>query len=313
MLFDIRTAALDDLTEQRLQLAVSLLGAWRMRARITPWDGTSCHLLVTDVDDAYGRRAMALAARRGTGILALGQPRDDLPVSPTSPLKTASEFAKALRERLQLLAEDTPASTRSTTSAESFPLCTLAMAPLRGTAVSLRCHGYVVHLRPQVGRVYAATYSDMLAVADSLCATDCAVEPSDRAANMVDLVSASLESFLLRAAFRAGDRLPPFPPGRYHLDAWPDLGTLSTPMMAALRIARTLTTRPVGAHELDANGLQDVDPVDFNASLWGFAAADLLRGSSAPPPPAPEPRQRSARMGTALWSTLARRFGLARA
>ena len=65
MLFDIRTAALDDLTEQRLQLAASLLGAWRMRARITPWDGTSCHLLVADVDDAYGRRAMALAARRG--------------------------------------------------------------------------------------------------------------------------------------------------------------------------------------------------------------------------------------------------------
>lgn len=315
MYFDIRTAALDDLTEQRLRLATSLLGAQRVSARIGPWDGGSCHLLVTDTDNAYGRHALALATRRGTGVMALGEPRGDLPVTPVSPLKTASEFARALQEQL---GELTPRSSTSASGTGSAPpvLCSLAMLPLRGAALDLHCHGYTVHLRPEAGLVHAATCSDLFAVIDGLCGTDCRIEAAAPGSLPEALPTHSLAAFLLRAAFRAGERLPAFPPGRYHLDACPDLGSLSTPMGAALRIARSLSAQPLDTRTRDAADLHDVDHVDFNASLWGFAAADLLRGAcSAPDAGAHLPGQASPpppRARRTFWSSLARRAALLR-
>ncbi|MCR6700566.1 MAG: hypothetical protein NVV68_05160 [Dokdonella sp.] len=64
MQFDIRTAALDDLAEQRIRLAVSLLPAYRLRGRLGAWDGTRCDLLIAAAGDAYGHRALSLAQRR---------------------------------------------------------------------------------------------------------------------------------------------------------------------------------------------------------------------------------------------------------
>ncbi len=46
MHFDVRTAALDDLIERHVRLAVSLLGAHQLHARLSPWDGTRCDLLI---------------------------------------------------------------------------------------------------------------------------------------------------------------------------------------------------------------------------------------------------------------------------
>ena len=72
MHFDVRTAALDDLIERHVRLAVSLLGAHQLHARLSPWDGTRCDLLIASSEDAYGAQALDLACRRGTAVDCLG-------------------------------------------------------------------------------------------------------------------------------------------------------------------------------------------------------------------------------------------------
>lgn len=312
MFFDIRTAALDDLTEQRLRLAASLLGAQGASARIGAWDDTHCHLLVAGTDDAYGRHALALAAGHGVRVLALGAPRQDLQVVPVSPLKTAPGLARELHRRLHGLA---PGASHAPPAADTPTLCRLATPPLRGTVLVLRCHGYAVHLRPDTGRVHAASRSDLLAIGDRLGGSVCTIDstPPDIAADGRD--AGSLAAFLLRGAFRAGERLPAFPDGRYQLDARPEPGTLPTPLAAAQRMARAMAAGPLDTRRREAAGLHDVDPMDFNASLWAFAAAGLLRGTGqdaarAEPRPATLAQARPA--GAALWSAITGRAALLR-
>lgn len=304
MLLDIRTAALDDLAEQRVRLAVSLLPAYRLRGRLGAWDGTRCDLLIAAADDVYGHRALSLARRRGTPVMALGAPIADIGVEPISPASPASVLARLMRDRLQVAAPDTaPVGEAEPAS----PLCRLAVAPLRGRAVDVVCSGRTILLRPQLGRVYAASHSDLLAVADGMSGSPWQIEPSDRMTDAHDLVSASIESFLLRTAQRAGDRLPPFADGRYRLHAWPDLGSVPT-YLDAMRVARLLIRHAMTPDELvQADGMPDRRRVD--ACLWAFAAANLLSEAGAQRAAPPRP-QRPARVQSGLWSSLARRFGL---
>lgn len=311
MFFDIRTAALDELTEQRLRVAASLLGAEGASARIGAWDDTHCHLLVAGTDEAYGRHALALAAVRGIRVLALGTHCDALPVVAVSPLKTAPVLARELHRGLHGLVPDASQAP----AADGTPtLCRLATPPLPGTPLVLRCHGYAVHLCPGSGRVYAAGRPDLLAIGDRLGGSACTIEPMPPGVPPQAPDSGSLVAFLLRGAFRAGERLPAFPEGCYHLDALPNPGTLPAALPAAQRIARALAARPLDTRQREAAGLHDIDPVDFGASLWAFAAAGLLRGTGGAaqdardtavrPPPRPA--------ATALWSALTRRAALLR-
>ena len=295
MLFDIRTAALDESVEQRILLAVSLLGAYRLRARLGAWDGTRCHLLIASSDDACGRQALDLAQRRGTPAIAL-----DTEASAQTP---AATLAKLIRERLRNEASAT--STASPSAAPVPALCRLALPPLRGQAVQLRSKGRSIALRPQTGRAHAQTHSDLLA--DSFSAPDCELVIARRDEPVGKPVSMSLEAFLMRAAQHIGASLPAFPEGCYRLDAWPDLGALPS-AADAMRIARLLIGNTRGLRELSG---AETDAASLNTCLWVFAAADLLRHADPAAQPAALPA-RSPRMQSSLWASLARRFGLTR-
>ena len=306
MLFDIRTAALDDLVEQRVRLAVSLLGAYRLRARSGAWDGTRCHLLIASADDSYGRQALSIAQRRGTPVIPLGETEAMPGVASISAFTTASALAKVIRDQLQGAAPQAVAAADTRTAQPA--LCRLATPPLRGQAVNVVCHGRALMLRPQVGRVYAATHSDLLAVADALSGSDWEMTVVERPESTESLMSASLESFLMRAAHRSAEHLPDFPEGRYRLEAWHDLGALPS-LVGALQVANLLIASPKSMRELADAG---ADRSELNACLWAFAAADLLRDVDPASKVVALP-QRQQRMQTGLWSSLARRFGLLRA
>ncbi len=307
MLFDIRTAALDDLAEQRVRLAVSLLGAYKLRARVSPWDGTRCHLLVAPITDSYGRQALSRAIGRQTPVIALGDDSDGLPVEATSPNSPAAALAKAMRE---LLVDQLPQPADGTAAASQPAICRLAMPPLRGKAVNARCDGRMLLLRPEVGRVYAASHSDLLAAADSLSGADWEMEVVEHPASTEGLVSNSIEAFLMRTAYRASERLPDFPEGRYRLEAWPDLGILPS-LVGALQIAKLLIGKPMSVKELAAADYLNADARELNACLWAFAAADLLLDTEPKRPAVVFPsRQKLVQPG--LWSSIARRFGLKR-
>src|SRR5690606_28251413 len=118
-------------------------------------------------------------------------------------------------------------------------LCQLAMPPLRGKAVNLLCAGHTLRLRPQLGRAYAATLTELLAAGEQLPDSACRIVLVDDEESVKHLASGSLESVLLRMAHRLGEQLPEFPDGHYRLDAWPDFGALPA-LMGSLRVARLL-------------------------------------------------------------------------
>jgi len=68
----IRHAGLRPEQEQRLRLAAGALAAHGINASVEAWDGTRCDLAVISGDDGYGRRVQDIAARRGLGVLILG-------------------------------------------------------------------------------------------------------------------------------------------------------------------------------------------------------------------------------------------------
>ena len=310
MFFDIRTAALDDLVEQRVRLAVSLLGAYRLRAKLGPWDGTRCHLVIASTDDPYGRQVLSLAQRRGTSLIPLGETESTPGIPAISTFTTASALAKLIHERLQ---GNAPQPSTAASDGTTLPaLSRLASSPLRGKAVNITCNDRTLMLRPQVGRVYAQTHSDLLAVADSLSGSDWDITVVERPESTASLVSASLEAFLVRAAHRAGDRLPDFPEGRYQLDAWPDLGSLPS-MLGAMQASKLLIGNTRTLRELAQSAPPTMDRVEFNACLWAFAAADLLRDTAPASSRVVALPTRPPRIQAGLWSSLARRFGLLRA
>lgn len=305
MFFDIRTAALDDLVDQRVRLAVSLLGAYRIRARLGVWDGTRCDLLIASADDSYARQTIALAQLRGTSVIALGETSDDPHILRISEYTPAAVLVKHIRDGLQRHRPLPPAGPRGESPQPG--LCRLATSPLRGKAVDATCNGRSVLLRPQVGRVYATTHSDLLAVTDALSGSDWDMSVVERPESTQDLVSTSLESFLMRAAYRAADRLPEFPEGRYRLDVWPDLGTLPS-LVGTLQVSKLLVDNARSVRELN-DALGGIDRHELNACLWAFAAADLLR-EVEPVNGEVIANARAPRMRGSIWSSLARRFGL---
>ena len=58
---DIAIVALGEQVEQRVRIAALLLAAYRISAKVRPWDGTRCTLLVVDLSDTYGRQAFELS------------------------------------------------------------------------------------------------------------------------------------------------------------------------------------------------------------------------------------------------------------
>ena len=308
---DIATAALNEQVEQRIRIAASLLPAYRIGAKVRPWDGTRCGLLITDVSDAYGRQAFELAKKRGTPILAISDNPADIEtecviVSENSP---APVLAQHLRE---LLTRDLPAE-RATVADDndSIPaLCRLAAPQYRGRPVDAIWNGRTIHIRPVEGRVYANTLSDLLSACDSFSSSAWELQissASDRDTHS-DGASRSLEAFLLQTAFQGRGQLPSFPAGRYQLSDWPDVGT-APELIGALKVARSLLRAPASERELRL--ACNVSEEEVKASLWAYQASNLLSSSdnsadairSAPAP--------TARF-SGILGRLANRFGLGR-
>ncbi len=310
MHFDVRTAALDDLIERHVRLAVSLLGAHQLHARLSPWDGTRCDLLIASSEDAYGAQALDLACRRGTAVIALGRAAQVAGLQVIDPETSALALAQHIRERLQSVGKGAAArGIVSSPSAACTPLpCQLARPPLRGKAVDILWGDHVLRLRPRLGRAYAETLFDLLSVGEKLPEAECRlVVVDDRKESAGGAVSASLESVLLRMTQRINAQLPDFPDGCYRLDAWPDFGALPS-LVGALRVSRLLMGNTKRASELLATGIGAIPPAEFNACLWAFAAADLLQSVDvAQPVLVPPP---ASRLQQGLFSSLARRFGL---
>lgn len=311
MRIDIRTAALDDDVERRVRLAANLLAAYRLQARVSAWDGTRCHLLVAAADDQYGRQAIALASRRGTPVVALAS---DATTEVAGNVTTLSMFspAPALARVITGYLSDTRTAIAETPLAPvaEVGVCRLSSPPLRGHAVDVSAHGRMAQLRPEVGRAYALSHSDLLAAADALAGTTAVLDPVVRP-TAVDgqAVSTSLEGLLVRAALRACERLPPFPSGTYSLEGWPDLGMLPE-AVGALTLSKKLLRAPSALEDLMQDPAIGLEPLEIQACLWAFSAADLLKRNEATPRPAiaPAPPPEPERAG--LWRSLARRFGL---
>lgn len=310
MRIDIRTAALDSEVERRIRISANLLAAYRLQAMVKAWDGTRCQLLVAAADDAYGQQAISLAARRGTPVIALGSsfpPAANGPIT-TIPLSSpAPSIARAMSEFLT--ATSMPEAPQGLVAPQHPGLCSLASATLRGRAVDIAANGRVAHLRPEVGRAYAASHSDLLAVADALLGNTATLTPIERPTAINGEVSGSLESLLTRAALRARDRLPAFPDGKYWLDAWPDLGMLPE-SVGALTLSRKLLRGSSSLEQLCSGEDAGLDRAGIHACLWAFAAADLLRGGENAWAAIPEAAPEQATARTGLWRSLARRFGL---
>lgn len=306
---DIATAALSDQVEQRIRIAVSLLPAYRITARVRAWDGTRCDLLVTDLSDAYGRQAFELAKKRGTPVLAIGdRPPGIVPDYTIASASSPSQiFAQHMRELLKQHAFLEPVDP---VAGGVLPaLCRLAEPEYRGRPVDAVSNGRTIHIRPETGRVYAPTLSDLLAARDSFSSADWELQASTTTnrTHLSDGASRSLEAFLLQAAFQGRDQLPSFPQGRYQLKDWPDVGT-APEFIGALKVARSLLRTSASARDLQQSCM--LGETEVKASLWAYRASNLLLDADSmdheaqPPPP------------TALFSgmlaRLASRFGLVR-
>ncbi len=305
---DIAIAALDDQIEQRIRIAAQLLAAYRIKAVVRAWDGTRCSLLATDLSDAYGRQACQRARGRGTPVLAFSA---DAGQAQQTGLICAAEgsLAPALAHAIRDLLQPTPTETTPTTVAGPQPaLCRLADPEFSGRAVDATCNGRLVHIRPEEGRVYAPTFSDLLSARDTFSSGEWTLSTNLSAdARHGDGANRSLEAFLLQSAFSGREQLPAFPKGRYRLKDWPDIGS-APELVGALKVAKTLLRAPADADELRA--LCGMDARDVNASLWAYRAANLLSEAGEETRSAQPAQPVGAFSG--MLARIAQRFGLGR-
>ena len=312
---DIAIAALNEQVEQRIRIAASLLPAYRIGAKVRPWDGTRCGLLITDLSDAYGRQAFALAKKRGTPILAIFDSISDNPtdieaecvaVSENSPAPVLAQHLRELLTRDQIVDSEDPVVANGIVPA----LCKLAAPEYRGQAVDAICNGRTIHIRPVEGRVYANTLSDLLSACDALCsgAWELQISATSDRAPPTDGASRSLEAFLLQAAFQGRDQLPSFPTGRYQLKDWPDVGT-APEFIGALKVARSLLRAPASERELRLSC--DVSEEEVKASLWAYQASNLLSSAESSVDAIRSAPQPTARF-SGMLARIANRFGLGR-
>ena len=326
MQFDLRYAGLNPAMEQRLRLATTALAAHRMHARASEWDGTRCDMVAADPTDAYGRRVLEIARRRGTPALEIG-PSTAL----YEPGATVARLTRALHElllrasgnaRAPLLQAPAPAPastpTRIASHVDMPALVRLALDPaiagidVEARSQEVRSQNVVVWLLPSTGRVLSATVSDQLRARERLAVKEWSftpLTPRQRVAPIGE-VNASLDAFLLQGAWHARAELPSFPAQEVALSDWPDLGSAAS-LVEALKVVQLLQrSRGSAAGIARRSGLAQRD---VDACLWAFKAAGLLDGDDAPAhATVPVAAMIAANRG-GLLSRLAAHFGLSRA
>lgn len=319
MRIDLRTAALTDPEEQKVRLAANLLGAVRIEAKLSPWDGTRCDVVVVNADDAYGRRVMELAQKRGIGLVAYAaQPiHFALPTQRYVAEGTAASLVSALRGVIDAARKPDSTARPGASAAAPLPghtgdvsaLLELTHDSWRGRDIDADIAGRRISIRASRGRVTAATLSDMLAARDALGER---AEPHAFTAVAerhpgIGEISWSLDAFLVDGALRCRQQLPAFAGSTYALRDFPDLGS-TRETLTPLRIASWLQQRPGCVKERAEKA--GISAEEVNACLWAFRASNLLV-IDEPPAAAAPPAAQAARVARPLLSKLAARFGLA--
>lgn len=301
---DLRYAGLDPVTEQRLRLATNALAAHRMQARASEWDGTRCDIVAADPADAYGSRVLEIARRRGTPALELG-------TGAAEPASTVARITRALHDLLQRRRTDgamaASHATAAATPGATGGIVRLALdASLAGIDLEATSQGAVVWLLPTSGRVVSSSVSDQLRARERLALPGWTFAPiAERSRSRPPgEVSASLDTFLLHAAWHAREQLPAFPERAVSLAMWPDLGSapsLVEPLVVLQHLQRGHLS-PEALAQRSGVARQDID-----ACLWALKAAGLLdepRSQTSAPVEAPRT--------SGLLARLAAHFGLRR-
>ncbi|WP_133818542.1 hypothetical protein [Tahibacter aquaticus] len=319
MRIDLRTAALTDSEDQRVRIAANLLGAVRIEAKLSPWDGTRCDVVIVNADDAYGRRVMELAQKRGIGLLAYASQAIHFDKASQCHVAegTAVFLVSALRCVIDAARKHDSAASPGTAAASPAParhgnfsaLMELTHDAWRGRDIDADIAGRRISIRASRGRVMAGTLSDMLAARDALgkCAEPHGFTAVPERRPGIGEISWSLDAFLVDGALRCRQSLPTFAGSAYSLRDWPDLGSAGE-TLTPLRIASWLQQRSGSVQERAKKAGIGADEV--NACLWAFHASNLLVIGEPPAAPAP-PAALPARVATPLLSKLAARFGLA--
>lgn len=317
MRIDLRMAALTDSEEQRVRLAARLLGAQRIEARLSPWDGTRCDVVVVNGDDAYGRQVMMLAKKRRTGIVAYAS--EDIPFDDAAHCRviegTAASLVSVLLSVIAAVRDGGAAAlppakySRPEYLEGGSPLMHLAQEAWRGHDIDAVVAGRRISIRASSGRVMAGSLSDMLAARDALShpTEPHRFSPAPDRHRSAGEVTRSLDAFLVEAAWRGRHALPDFVGTAYGLRDWPDLASVQD-ATTPLRVARWLHQRSGCVRERARQA--GVAPDELNACLWAFRASNLLVIGEPQPIPA-SGEVRPARVTAPLLSKLAARFGLA--
>lgn len=323
---DIRIAGLSAQVEGRIRLAAQLIAAFDVNARVSAWDGTRCHALVADAEDAYGARSIELAARRGIAVLALSgngtAGPDDICKSERA--LPAASLAKVLAQCLARKSGDTAANAAefagaptpvasAVTALHSSGLLQLATVPaLANGDIVGRIDGLTVLLRREASRASAASRDALLAARDRLAQpgwefTLAAHEGADTLRALA-ATSMALDAFCVGGALAADTAFPALPARPLQLQDWPDLGSAATPA-PWLSVVGLLQQKPHTPAQLVARSGLAAETLP--ALLWALQAS----GAVAPAPEAASSPSAAAdatnppRLAPGLLSKLMRRFG----
>ncbi|MGH8492160.1 MAG: hypothetical protein ACRERR_03495 [Moraxellaceae bacterium] len=307
MRIDIRTAGLNSLAEPRARLAAQLMAAFKFDARLSAWDGTRCHVLIADADDAYGIRCIEQASRRGINVLALSQQGDKGPDNAHKILSSAP--AATLAKQIgAMLAEK---KNQSSPSVAGNSLVLLALAPTLAHGIfkaQLRDHSILINR--QTSRVYARSESALRAAQTDFCLPEWDFSPMPAGTDMTALCQCSmaLDAFCVLAALQGIGRFPDLAEMHYQLSDWPDIG-LAVDVPNIFNLIRLLQKGPVTASNAIAQAGMDTE--EAMALLWAMKASGVLvEGKATPAIPAAIRVERSAPELTFLGK-LMQRFGLA--
>ncbi len=306
MRIELRYAGLTEHSELTLRLACKLMDAHQVRPSIHPWDGTRCDVLVVNAEDVYGQRAMDLASRRGTPILAFGS-HVTAPKAGVCFLAEDSPVLKVVQE-LKLLLKTQTADDNGAHTMNTLGLCRLATdTSLRGQDLQATLGKSTIHLVPSAGRVIAPSRSELVIASENLGRSDWFFRPRD--GKIEGAISLSLDSFYMTAAQKAQDQLPAFPDGHYQLEDWPDLGAASE-LIQALRVAQHLIQQPLTQEEVAS--LCRVGLGEVSAYFWAYQASGLLQKmeGTATQLTAETMHKPLAKPAGGLFEKLAARFGL---
>ncbi|MDQ8038283.1 MAG: hypothetical protein REI12_12735 [Pedobacter sp.] len=305
MRIDIRTAGLASHAEPRARLAAQLMAAFKFEARISAWDGTRCHVLIADADDAYGARCIEQAARRGISVLALSQNGNS---GPETVSKTEASVPAAILAR-QLAAMLEEKNNQSSPAIAGNGLVMLAMVPTLGSGIftaQLKQHRIIINR--QTSRVYARTQEELLAAQNDLGLPNWDFSPST-ASELASTCqySMALDAFCVLSALQGIGRFPDLPEKHYTLSDWPDLG-LAVDVPNIFNLIRLLQKTPVTATEATAKS--GMDALEATALLWALNASGVLVEGSAAAIPIAAPRSEKSPPELSFLNKLMQRFGL---